>query len=915
MSILIKPITHCFAVMSAIGIFLYISAAPGLTTPMASDPGRLGVGARAMGMGNAFTALSDDASAIFTNPAGLMLFDNTQFTSMYSKVYEEFQYKQLGGTFPVGSGMAGVGFVGNSVGGIGLTDISTANNRPYLTKDATFHDDVYYFSYAENITNYLKPLKLNGDVLLGGAFKLYAKGSPEVAAYEGSGMGADLGMLYKWSPDITLGVHYKNFLPHIASMGTIKWAGSEDELPSVIKVGSAIHYNQWNLICNVDSDIDPGLKKPLLFHLGGEWQPIPYFAFRAGIDQLNNPQQTGTGVYSNYSVGCGIQFSGVRFDYAYRSFYNEDANHFFTLTYIGEPGGYKWVNKPKIQSGNGGGDLSDMPNIRILSPVKNLVTNRSKLMINGVCSTPVTLNINGKDVFFKGPTFNYTVDINKYGRTSVDVMLKYLGKDFPIYNKKIIHLQEKGTLRDEDMPRSILNAEVSYNYTAPVPGKVLIKDILALANIYNTPSNGNNPDFDAAMRVAKRNRLIPEATGHPFEPEKPASWGAALALISKVEGLNVDTSNPDPKSHWSSPYIRAAKANQIIPNYWNKSPDSPISGRELVELINRTKMGRSKIRELVDWVSDGDVAYDDGNKSQRFDRNEVLNKIETPMMYSPDRYRPRRNLDFLNNYNQAERSNNTAGGQNPVDRGRLNILFQNQFHTPLIKSLDAGLRPTPATRTLAAPPENPGNTREFFAEQQPEAPKTLPENTIKAPNIYGTPLDKLSTQGENNTRFSQENNQTKIPDRQARPTLPEPPLPPTEPPTEAGSTAALPQTEPPAELTEPTPAEAVPSASVPGIVTLNTTPLVIKPIENYLVNEFPPLNSIIVEIGIDKAQVAKNAMALEEHKYAPKVYPLIVNDTMLYELYLGQLEDETRTRDLIKELRKLGFAAYKNESK
>jgi long-subunit fatty acid transport protein len=47
----------------------------------------LGIGARAPGMGNAFTALADDVHAVHYNPAGLSHLDRGQLSTSYSKLY------------------------------------------------------------------------------------------------------------------------------------------------------------------------------------------------------------------------------------------------------------------------------------------------------------------------------------------------------------------------------------------------------------------------------------------------------------------------------------------------------------------------------------------------------------------------------------------------------------------------------------------------------------------------------------------------------------------------------------------------------------------------------------------------------------------------------------------------------------
>src|SRR5436309_2306797 len=45
---------------------------------------RIGVGARASGMGEAFTAVADDVSTIFWNPAGLANFKGREFLFMHN---------------------------------------------------------------------------------------------------------------------------------------------------------------------------------------------------------------------------------------------------------------------------------------------------------------------------------------------------------------------------------------------------------------------------------------------------------------------------------------------------------------------------------------------------------------------------------------------------------------------------------------------------------------------------------------------------------------------------------------------------------------------------------------------------------------------------------------------------------------
>jgi hypothetical protein len=76
----------------------------------------IGFGARAMGMGSAFTALADDATAVFWNPAGLENIYQQSVTLFYTQLLEG-DYQFIGyalptlniGTFGMGLGRIGVG--------------------------------------------------------------------------------------------------------------------------------------------------------------------------------------------------------------------------------------------------------------------------------------------------------------------------------------------------------------------------------------------------------------------------------------------------------------------------------------------------------------------------------------------------------------------------------------------------------------------------------------------------------------------------------------------------------------------------------------------------------------------------------------------------------------------------------------
>jgi hypothetical protein len=74
---------------------------------------KLGVGARAIGMGDAYTAVDGDASSIYWNPAGIIDVENVDVTLMHTEWFQGIRYEYVGGVrsygdYAIGAGVAGL---------------------------------------------------------------------------------------------------------------------------------------------------------------------------------------------------------------------------------------------------------------------------------------------------------------------------------------------------------------------------------------------------------------------------------------------------------------------------------------------------------------------------------------------------------------------------------------------------------------------------------------------------------------------------------------------------------------------------------------------------------------------------------------------------------------------------------------
>jgi long-chain fatty acid transport protein len=190
--------------------------AGGLSTP--------GQGARALGMGGAFTAVADDGSAIYYNPAGMCQIDGTQIEAGIALIYPEIRYTMPNGVTEKStkSALLPTLFITHRI-----TDRFTAGLGIYTpyARDAEFSDDLangFPYQRSKMVRTDLSMVisyKMNDTFSLGGGLIIgYGQIEQSIPAgpalrikdkMEGVGYGGIAGLLWRVNEYLKAGLTYR----------------------------------------------------------------------------------------------------------------------------------------------------------------------------------------------------------------------------------------------------------------------------------------------------------------------------------------------------------------------------------------------------------------------------------------------------------------------------------------------------------------------------------------------------------------------------------------------------------------------------------------------------------------------------------------------------------------------------------
>jgi hypothetical protein len=115
-----------------------------------------GVGARALGMGSAFTAIADNADAPYWNPAGLAFISSSEITTMQTKLSTDTDHYYVSYVRPALGGAIGVSWVQIGLGNITQTSSEVdIHNEVKNISVFSYFSNAYLLSYGKAVNDHL----------------------------------------------------------------------------------------------------------------------------------------------------------------------------------------------------------------------------------------------------------------------------------------------------------------------------------------------------------------------------------------------------------------------------------------------------------------------------------------------------------------------------------------------------------------------------------------------------------------------------------------------------------------------------------------------------------------------------------------------------------------------------------------
>jgi len=267
---------------------------------------KIGVGARAVAMGEAFSALANDASGIYWNPAGSVWIEKRQAHFSHNSWIQGMNHNVASLTFPTKIGSFGIGLLLNNIDGFERRTI--ASEEP--TGTFSSHD----FSFAVNYAR-----QFNKNISFGLNFKFF---NEKIYIEDAGGYMIDLGSRYL-TP-----IHGLVVAGVIQNLGfTTEMKQEKIRLPQTLRLGAAyaLPFAAVKDKLLLAADYVQVFDDVSHINFGAEVLPVEVLSLRTGY-------QTGF-EDKGISAGFGLHIDWLDIDYAFVPFGRDlGDSHRFSLT-------------------------------------------------------------------------------------------------------------------------------------------------------------------------------------------------------------------------------------------------------------------------------------------------------------------------------------------------------------------------------------------------------------------------------------------------------------------------------------------------------------------------------------------------------------------------------------------------------
>lgn len=282
---------------------------------------RLGAGARSIGLGGAFTAIADDATATVWNPAGLGSAADLSFNISTQQLDLDRSHNFLALTKALGS----AGSIGLAVTNAGVSGIEQYDAQERYGGMLDYSTNAYSLSYGIGFGNF--GIGLTGRMLMD------SFGADN--SQSGFG-GVDVGLMGH-ALHIDMG---EEKVPTFHYGIVAKYLGAalgDDTVPMVVNVGLAYDLYMGNVVtfaADIEQEFVNLDQSATSLKLGAEYTILTYkstgFAIRGGVRASRDVQ--------NLFGGFGVNIGGLQIDYAIQDGMASELNgvgstHFASLSY------------------------------------------------------------------------------------------------------------------------------------------------------------------------------------------------------------------------------------------------------------------------------------------------------------------------------------------------------------------------------------------------------------------------------------------------------------------------------------------------------------------------------------------------------------------------------------------------------